>query len=114
MISPFMNGIVEKTFVLNANIEAACAAAGRGFAVATEISKLSVQSAQGTEEINIIGTTLLDLENVIEADLSLAIVEQNAADSNTVTTEITNMMTNIRQNSALIKEIYNAMEKLTN
>lgn len=118
-IVAFMNGIAEKTNLLslNANIEAARAGqAGRGFAVvATEISKLSVQSAQGTEEIkNIIGTTLLDLENVIEAiDLSLAIVEQNAADSNTVTTEITNMMTNIRQNSALIKEIYNAMEKLT-
>ena len=79
--------------------------------VATEISKLSVQSAQGTEEIRkIIDATLLDLENVLEAiDLSLAIVAQNTEDSNTATDELTNMMANIRQNSAQIMEIYRAM-----
>lgn len=118
-IISFMNEIAEKTNLLslNANIEAARAGqAGRGFAVvATEISKLSVQSAQGTEEIRkIIDATLLDLENVLEAiDLSLAIVAQNTEDSNTATDELTNMMANIRQNSAQIREIYRAMEHLT-
>ena len=117
-ILSFMNEIADKTTLLslNANIEAARAGqAGHGFAVvATEISKLSVQSARGTEEIkNIIDAILLDLEKVVEAiDLSLAIVEKNTEDSNTVTTEITNMMANIRQNSAQIKGIYDAMEKL--
>lgn len=117
-ILTFMNEIAEKTtlLALNANIEAARAGqAGHGFAVvATEISKLSVQSARGTEEIkNIISATLLDLEKVLAAiDLSLAIVEKNTEDSNTVTTEITNMMANIRQNSQQIKGIYEAMNNL--
>lgn len=117
-ILTFMNEIAEKTTLLslNANIEAARAGdLGRGFAVvATEISKLSEQSVGGTEEIKkIIGTTLLDLENVFNAiNLSLSIVESNSETTNTVSSEITSMMRKIRQNSEQIKGIYRAMEKL--
>lgn len=115
----FMNEIADKTTLLslNANIEAARAgSAGRGFSVvASEISKLAVQSAHGTEEIKkIIGAALLDFEKVIETiDLSLAIVEKNSAETTVVSDEISKMMENIQQNAAQIKEIYQAMENLS-
>jgi methyl-accepting chemotaxis protein len=114
----FMNEIAEKTTLLslNANIEAARAgSAGHGFSVvASEISKLSVQSVRGTEEIKkIIGATLLDLESVLAAiDLSLEIVQKNAEESNAVTAELQLMMENIHANSAQISKIYQGMENL--
>ncbi|HBT15928.1 MAG TPA: hypothetical protein DEB05_03115, partial [Firmicutes bacterium] len=100
-ILTIMNGIAEQTTLLslNANIEAARAGnAGRGFAVvATEISKLAVQSAQATEEIKqITGTTLLDVDKVLNSTAtSLAIVQKGAEESNTASGEIENIMINI-------------------
>jgi len=117
-ILTIMNGIAEQTTLLslNANIEAARAGnAGRGFAVvATEISKLAVQSAQATEEIKqITGTTLLDVDKVLNSTAtSLAIVQKGAEESNTASGEIENIMINIYKNSEQITEIYRVLENL--